>query len=70
MRDYREKVVQGMIGDISKSVIPNPCKVTVRMTSDKRGQSLSLSAYNIMIGIPLETVRDIIRVSERDYGNK
>lgn len=70
MRDYREKVVQGMIGDISKNVIPNPCKVTVRMTSDKRGQSLSLSAYNIMIGIPLETVRDIIRVSERDYGNK
>lgn len=70
MRDYREKVVQGMIGDISKSVIPNPCKVTVRMTSDKRGQSLSLSAYNIMIAIPLETVRDIIRVSERDYGNK
>lgn len=65
MRDYREKVVQGMIGDISKSVIPNPCKVTVRMTSDKRGQSLSLSAYNIMIEIPLEQVKDIIRVSER-----
>ncbi len=68
MRDYREKVVQGMIGDISKSVIPNPCKVTVRMTSDKRGQSLSLSAYNILIEIPLEQVQDIIKVSERSEG--
>lgn len=49
-------------------MLPKPCNVTVRMTSDKRGQSLSLSAYNIMISIPLETVTDIIRVSERDYG--
>lgn len=65
MRDYREKVVNGLITDITQFVIPKKCKVTVRMTSDNIGQSLSLSAYNIMIQIPLEQVRDIIKVSER-----
>ena len=65
MRDYREKDVDGLITDITQFVIPKKCNVTVRMTSDKIGQSLSLSAYNIMIQIPLEQVRDIIKVSER-----
>lgn len=65
MRDYREKDVDGLITDITQFVIPKKCNVTVRMTSDKIGQSLSLSAYNIMISIPLEQVRDIIKVSER-----
>lgn len=63
-RDYREKDVEGMIVDIRRP-LPKPCTVTVRMTSDKRGQSLSLSAYNIQFMIPLEAVRDIIRVVER-----
>jgi hypothetical protein len=65
MKDYREKDVDGLITDITQFVIPKKCNVTVRMTSDKIGQSLSLSAYNIMISIPLEQVRDIIKVSER-----
>lgn len=63
-RDYREKVVKGVIGDVRTMKI-NPCNVTVRMTSDKRGQSLSLSAFNIMVEIPLESVTEIIKVSER-----
>lgn len=63
MRDYREKEVNGYICDITKiKNMVKPCKVTVRMTSDEKGQSLSLSAYNIQIGIPLEAVRDIIEV--------
>ena len=65
MRDYREKDVDGLITDVTECVLPKKCNVTVRMTSDKIGQSLSLSAYNIMISIPLEQVRDIIKVSER-----
>lgn len=65
MRDYREKDVDGLITDITQFVIPKKCNVTVRMTSDKIGQSLSLSAYNIMIQIPLEQVQEIIKVSER-----
>ena len=65
MRDYREKDVVGLITDVTECGLPKKCKVTVRMTSDKIGQSLSLSAYNIMISIPLEQVRDIIKVSER-----
>jgi hypothetical protein len=36
------------------------------MTSDDVGQSLSLSAYNIQIGIPLEAVRDIIKVVDKE----
>lgn len=64
MKDYREKTVKGMVAD-GGAPIPTPCPVTVRMTSDKKGQSLSLQAYNVMILIPLESVRDIIRVSEK-----
>ena len=66
MRDYREKKITGCIFD-SKQVLPIPkkCDVVVRMTSDKVGQSLSLQAYNVMIEIPLEAVKDIIKVTER-----
>lgn len=68
MRDYREKDVNGYICDITKTALNmvEPCKVTIRMTSDDKGQSLSLSAYNIQIGIPLESVRDIIRVVDKE----
>ena len=64
MRDYREKDVKGLIIDAS-NMKQKPCTVTVRMTSDRIGQTLSLSAYNILISIPLESVREIIRVTER-----
>lgn len=65
-REYREKTVKGCIADGSDPLpIPKLCDVTVRMTSDKLGQSLSLQAYNVMIQIPLESVREIIRVSEK-----
>ena len=64
-RDYREKTIRGCIFDGSKPLLlPKMCDVTVRMTSDKIGQSLSLQAFNVMIEIPLEQVRDIIRVSK------
>lgn len=63
-RDYREKTITGYIFDLSKPIlIPKKCNVGVRMTSDKIGQSLSLQAYNIMIEIPLESVKDIIQIS-------
>ena len=65
-RDYREKTIKGCIFDGSKPIpLPKMCEVTVRMTSDKIGQSLSLQAFNVMIQIPLESVRDIIRVTEK-----
>lgn len=63
-RDYREKTVDGVIFDVKRPV-PKDCDVTVRMTSDRIGQSLSLQAANVMIMIPLEAVRDIIKVSEK-----
>ena len=64
-RDYREKTIKGCIFDGSKPLLlPKMCDVTVRMTSDKIGQSLSLQAFNVMIEIPLEQVRDIIKVSK------
>ena len=66
-RDYREKDVKGCIVDGSDLIpLPKKCDVTVRMTSDKVGQTLSLSAFNIMISIPLESVREIIKVSEKE----
>lgn len=66
MRDYREKDVNGVIFDIAgKTMLPRDCKVTVRTTSDSRGQTLSLSAFNIMLSIPLESVTDIIQLTER-----
>lgn len=68
MRDYREKDVKGYIADITEKKLDKMargCNVTVRMTSDEKGQSLSLSAFNIQIGIPLEAVRDIVKVVEK-----
>lgn len=65
MRDYREKNVMGMIVDITKPM-PHFCNVTVRMTSDNKGKSLSLAAANVMIQIPLEEVEDIIWIAEKE----
>lgn len=62
-RDYREKTVKGMIADV-RTMMPVFVDVTVRMTSDKRGQSLSMSGANVMIEIPLEGVRNIIKVTD------
>ena len=62
-RDYREKDVFGFITDGKRFA---KRKVTIRMTSDEIGQSLSLTADNIQINIPLEAVSDIIRVVEKE----
>jgi hypothetical protein len=62
MKDYREKDVMGFIGDTSRSLFPRPYEITVRMTSDENGQTLSLAGANIVIGIPLEEVKDIVKV--------
>ena len=64
MREYRKKEVTGFISDIRTPVMSS-CNVTVRMTSDDIGQTLSLTGANILIGIPLEEVADIIKVVER-----
>lgn len=61
MRDYRDKTVKGMVTDV-KNMIPRKTSVRVQMTSDKLGQSLSLSTSDILIMIPLESVRDIIKI--------
>ncbi len=61
MRDYRDKTVKGMVADV-KNMIPKKTNVRVQMTADKHGQSLSLSTTDVLIMIPLESVRDIIRV--------
>lgn len=61
-RDYREKTVEGVIFKDFKNM--SKCLVTVRMTSNYRGQSLSLENNGTMIVIPLEEVKDIIRVTE------
>ena len=64
--DYREKLVKGCYFDeCKKMLLPKPCHVMVRMTSDKLGQTLSFQAYNVMITIPLEMVTDIVKVVEK-----
>lgn len=68
MRDYREKLVNGWLSD-GKHFGGIP--VRVRMTSDDKGQSLSLTTEigddaDLQIGIPLEAVRDIIRVVDKE----
>ena len=69
-RDYREKTITGCIFDVKGLPLPRKCNVTVRMTSDRLGQSLSLQARNIMIEIPLESVRDIIQITEGNDDGK
>lgn len=63
-RDYREKDVMGFIGDTSKTIFPKPCRITVRVTKDNNGATLSLAGANVLIGIPLEQVAEIIKVVE------
>ena len=61
-RDYREKTVKGYLTDGTHF---RRIHVTVRMTNDEKGKSLSLAADDIiMIGIPLEEVNDIIVLAE------
>lgn len=61
MRDYREKDVKGMLVQNNR-IYPVP--VTVRMTSDKVGQTMSFTAGNTQISIALEDVKDIVKVTE------
>ena len=62
-RDYREKTVYGFVSDGRST---SHCRVVVRMTSDKLGQSLSLQASNFMIGVAIESVKDIISVVTKE----
>lgn len=66
-RDYREKQVEGMVAVWNARRIPTFRKmpVTVRMTNDKVGKSLSLQTGNVMIEIPLEQVTEIITLTEK-----
>lgn len=66
MRDYREKEVSGLFFPRDTLIIPTP--VTIRTTSDKHGQSLSLCACGMMIQIPLENVKDIITLTPKKGG--
>ena len=68
MRDYREKLVNGWLTD-GKHFGEIP--VRVRMTNDDKGQSLSLTTemnprdLGIQIGIPLESVKEIIKITDK-----
>ena len=69
MIDYREKLVNGWLTDGKDfGMIP----VRIRMTNDEKGKSLSLTTemnekdMGIQIGIPLEAVRDIIKVVDKE----
>lgn len=66
-RDYREKQVEGMVAIWNARRIPTfrMMPVTVRMTNDKVGKSLSLQAGNVLIEIPIEQVTEIITLTER-----
>ena len=67
-RDYRQKTINGWLSDGDRfGGIP----VTVRMTHDDKGASLSLTAGDtVQIGIPLEEVTDIIALVERMESDK
>lgn len=62
-RDYREKTVTGII---CNAMGFRPTKVTIRMTNDKRGASLSLEAQGNMMQIALEDVKDIIQITPNE----
>lgn len=81
MKDYRSRLVTGWIGGQDEEnegkVNMTQCGVRIRVTSDEKGKSLSLTAEGndvmIQIGIPLEPVRDIVRIhNDRGggYGKK
>ena len=70
MRDYRSKSVNGFITDGEHMA---RVKIRVQMTSDEKGKTLSLGVEDdnipMQLSIPLEAVRDIIRVYN-DRGGK
>jgi len=66
MREYKEKKVKGWVTD-GKNM--RMAAIDVRSTKDDRGESLSLSieqdGFLIQLGIPMESVRDIIRLTNK-----
>lgn len=56
-RVRRTKTVPGIS---AKTMIPKKANITVQMTCDDIGQSLSLTDGKTMLMIPLEKVRNII----------
>lgn len=58
---YREVDVTGCIATYDKP-LPKGAPVTVRVTSDKYGKTLSLTCSGIMIAIPLENAEEIMEV--------
>lgn len=63
-KGYQEKVVEGMLikEDNGKNFLyPQP--VTVRLTCDGIGQTLSLNAGNTMLLVPLEGLTGMIKAT-------
>lgn len=56
---YKEKKVIGFATDDTGTFI---VQIEVRITADKIGKTLSLTYENVQFGIPLESVRDIVKI--------
>lgn len=59
----RYKVVNGLTINIKRPGALVPAAITIRVTSNKAGKSLSLEDGANMIMIPLEPVSDLIDVT-------
>ena len=57
----RWKTVNGL--KMTRIGTSGPCKITIRVTSDERGKSLSLEDGTTMLMIPLEPVADLLTVA-------
>lgn len=59
------KTVKGFWGGKRTGYIPEMKKITVRFTSDKHGESLSIEDGETMLGVPFEEVEKLIEKARR-----
>lgn len=60
------KMVKGFVG-YKNEVIPQSEQVTVRFTSDRYGETISLENGKVMLGVPFKEVQKMI---EKERKNK
>ena len=59
------KTIKGFIG-YENEVIPQSEQVTVRFTSDRYGETISLENGNVMLGVPFETVQKMVEKARKN----
>lgn len=60
------KQIKGFAGGEKTGYMPEPKKITVRFTSDRYGETISVEDGEIMLGVPYEPVKKMIEKARKN----